>query len=304
MIPSTLSAHLNVNWLRPESALWDAIASDLIARIPFVSPSVDFGSGNGLFSFITAGGVFSEDYDWYHNADPRGFFKNRDIYDAYRSEPPAGWIQRRPRYAVDWAYDSKMNLLRQASHLGFYGQTLRGDGNKKWRFADGSLRTFFSNILYWLASPEKAFHEMARVVGRGGRAIVCLPTPEFQESCPSYQWRQKKSPLLRLLNRGRLTCLRWSLPTGDLRTLARRNGFRVLDVYRYLTPLTLRIWDVGLRPLSPVLIKMARRLSPVHRREIKTEWINTVRPFAEECYRLEQKACREGRFNLFVFERK
>ena len=58
-----LYVHLNVNWLRPESALWDALASSVISQIPILSPSLDLGSGNGSFSFITAGGTFSSKYD-------------------------------------------------------------------------------------------------------------------------------------------------------------------------------------------------------------------------------------------------
>ena len=43
-----IEAHLNVYWLRPESALWDAIASSVISRADFVTPSLDLGSGNGF----------------------------------------------------------------------------------------------------------------------------------------------------------------------------------------------------------------------------------------------------------------
>ena len=84
---SFLDAHLNVNWLRPESVLWDAVASTVISEFPILSPSLDFGSGNGIFSFITAGGTFSPEYDWYRNADPTGFRQNRDIYDSFQFSP-------------------------------------------------------------------------------------------------------------------------------------------------------------------------------------------------------------------------
>lgn len=86
--PTSLDAHLNVNWLRPESALWDTIASQVISQCELVPPSLDLGSGNGIFSFITAGGEFSPEYDWCRNVDPHGFWNNRDIYDSF-IEPPS-----------------------------------------------------------------------------------------------------------------------------------------------------------------------------------------------------------------------
>ena len=69
-----LKAHLNVAWLRPESALWDAIASTIISKMKLPPPTLDLGCGNGIFSFITAGGDFSIEYDWYKNVDTEGFW--------------------------------------------------------------------------------------------------------------------------------------------------------------------------------------------------------------------------------------
>jgi len=54
-----IKAHLNVAWLRPASALWDVIASTMILKYEIKHPSLDLGCGNGIFSFITAGGEFS-----------------------------------------------------------------------------------------------------------------------------------------------------------------------------------------------------------------------------------------------------
>src|SRR5438093_4598760 len=98
---SFLDAHLNVSWLRPESALWDAIASSIISQFPIQSPSLDLGSGNGMFSFITAGGDFSIDYDWYRNVDTKGFWDNKDIYDSFVASPMQSAIIKKPAYRID-----------------------------------------------------------------------------------------------------------------------------------------------------------------------------------------------------------
>src|SRR5438093_1391740 len=161
-----IEPHLNVYWLRPESALWDAIASSVISRIEFISPSVDVGSGNGIFSFITAGGAFSLEYDWYRNVDPRGFWDNRDIYDSLMAVPARSAIIKEPMYRIDCALDAKRNLLRQAQALKFYRHAVRADTNNPLPFQDSSFETVFSNILYWLNSAEASLKEIRRVLRR------------------------------------------------------------------------------------------------------------------------------------------
>jgi len=48
---------LNVEWLRPESAFWNAIAAYALqgCRYEVERPALDLGAGNGLFSFTAAG---------------------------------------------------------------------------------------------------------------------------------------------------------------------------------------------------------------------------------------------------------
>src|SRR5438093_1135440 len=196
-----IEPHLNVYWLRPESALWDAIASSVISRIEFISPSVDVGAGNGIFSFITAGGAFSLAYDWYRNVDPAGFWQNKDIYDTFEQAPDSSSIVRKPDYTITCALDAKESLLKQAAGLGFYG------------------------------------------------------------------------------------------------------GTRVADHVTYLSPLTLQAWDIGLRPLSPPLIKMVRLLSESDRAAIKTEWMEVCRPFLAELLTLDARSSGQGGYHFFCLEK-
>lgn len=302
-LPAFLEEHLNVYWLRPEAALWDSVASTAISREPWRSPSLDLGSGNGIFSFITAGGAFTLDYDWYRNADPGGFRENRDIYDCFVQGPRPGWIARRPSIPVDTALDAKPNLLRQAEALGFYHRTVTADANLPLPFSEESFQTIFSNILYWLDSFETSLREIRRILRPGGRALLCLPHPRFREICESYQWREKSSELLRLLNRGRDESSRWSVTEKDVEDRARTAGLRIVSLTRYLSPTTLRFWDVGLRPLIAVLIRMTGMLSEDDRRRIKEDWMETARPLLCELFDLDRKGKNEGGYLFAVLEK-
>ena len=298
-----LDAHLNVYWLRPESALWDAIASALISQFPLHAPSLDLGSGNGVFSFITAGGRFSQDYDWFLNADPRGFWENRDIYDTFKQRVRPNWVTRMPSCHIDWALDEKKNLLRQATATGFYRHVANADANVRLPFRDESFQAVFSNILYWLDSFERTLREIHRVLRRTGRVLLCLPDPRFNDYCVSYQWKESNSEALRLLNRGRTESNLWTISYPELAKTATALGFEIAFHRYYLSPLTLRVWDIGLRPLSPVLIKMANAFENSERRSLKAEWIGIVRPFLLELFEMEQCSTEQGGFHFVCLEK-
>ncbi len=298
-----VDAHLNVYWLRPEAALWDAIASAVISRADFESPSVDIGAGNGIFSFITAGGAFSLGYDWYRNVDPAGFWQNKDIYDAFERSPDATVIVRCPDYQIDYAVDAKESLLRQAAGLRFYRETRLADADGPWPFDDQSFQTVFSNILYWLRSPEHSLREIHRILRPGGQALLCLQDHRFKEYCVSYRWQEERSELLRLLNRGRSESSYWTTSYEEYAALAKGIGFRVADHVTYLSPMTLRAWDIGLRPLSPVLIRMTRMLSEEDRQSVKTEWMEICRPFLTEMIDLDSRSSEQGGYHFFCLEK-
>lgn len=298
-----LKAHLNVSWLRPESALWDAIASEAVARLPIKGPALDLGCGNGISSFITAGGAFDLDYDWFVNSDPRGFTKDKDLYDVRPTVDPRRHVSHPPRYQFDWGFDHKANLLAQASRLGLYRGVRQGDADKILPFADRSLRTVFSNILYWLQDPVSRFKELHRVLETSGQAIVCLQDPSFKVVCESYQWKKRRSPLLKMLNRGRADCSYWTITLPGLRSLARKTGFKLVHHETYLSPATLRFWDIGLRPLSPALLEMERRLAKADRRKVKSEWIKALFPILSELRELDRRSKAPGGYHLAVLQK-
>jgi hypothetical protein len=53
------------------------------------------------------------------------------------------------------------------------------------------------------------------------------------------------------------------------------------------------MWDIGLRPISPVTIKMANILEPKQRKKIKEEWIDIwedlLDPVCEPMFQLENQ---------------
>src|ERR1039458_9326538 len=146
---TTFDELLNVFWLRPETALWREI--DIRAMAPFVfqSPSLDLGCGDGIFSFIRAGGRLDKSFDAFRSVNGLDkFFDNVDVFDTFnKSVTPI--VMRQPGYKIDCGFDHKENLLRKADQLGLYRELKPGDANRRLPFPDQSFNSVFSNIVYW-----------------------------------------------------------------------------------------------------------------------------------------------------------
>ena len=74
---------------------------------------------------------------------------------------------------------------------------------------------------------------------------------------------------------------------------------KIVGSQTYLSLKTLEIWDVGPRPLSLTLIKMANYLNSSQRLEIKKEWCDICLPFAEEL--LEHKLSNGAKEGTYYF---
>ena len=59
-------------------------------------------------------------------------------------------------------------------------------------------------------------------------------------------------------------------------------GFHVEYSTRYCTKQTIKIWDVGLRPISPYLIYMANSLEAEDRLALKMKWCEDLMPIVRE----------------------
>ncbi|MFC1951965.1 class I SAM-dependent methyltransferase, partial [Chloroflexota bacterium] len=247
---------------------------------------------------------FSIDYDWFINVDVAGFWENKDIYDTCSVNTLERYIVKKPEYTFTCGLDYKTNLLAQAESLGLYENLVLHDANQILPFEDSTFNTVFSNILYWLNEPLKSLREIHRVLQDKGRVLLCIPNVKFTEYCFTYSWEEKKSSLLMKLNRGRSKVGQWFASYDEFSELSKKVGFSIADHSYYLSRLTLAIWDIGLRPISPYLIQMANKLGPEDRRAIKLEWVDTLGEILVPLYGMEMNSQEEGGFHFFVLQKR
>lgn len=296
MTTSDLRRHIEAYWLRPESAIWDAIAAARIGPHLAGKPGLmEVGIGNGFFSFLMLGGAFTPDFDWFRSVGPDGFWSHADIFDHDAGVDIAKSVAAAPHTRIATALDHKATLLSQARRLGFIDRLIEHDANQPLP-PDVAGHHAYSNMFYWLQAPIDAMHRVGERLPTGGSLVTVFPMPSFFDTCQSYR---DPHPLWRLINRGRANHIRWHMDADTFRReIDARGLFAVESIERYLCPLVLRLWDIGLRPLSVPLIKMANTLSEADRLAIKAEWCDTVEKLAVPV--LDEEAAHGARTGGFL----
>jgi len=305
-----LRALLNVFWLRPETAMWRAIDINAMNSFDFISPSLDLGCGDGVFSFIRAGGLFSIDFDVYKTVGALDkFFENADVFDAADNSPSPN-VEQYPSYKIDVGFDHKKNLLSKAGKLPLYRKLVEGDANQALPFEDSSFNAIFSNIIYWLDDPEYVLSEIYRVLKSGGKACVMLPNktfPQFSFYNELYVKNKKQEwAFLEKLDRGRFeTNYSCAKSSDEWEKLILESGLSIKKHDRHLSKTAIQIWDVGLRPLFPVLYKMANNMNEKDLINIKNEWVDILDEFIKPLVNMDNslRQGEEAAFHCYIVEK-
>lgn len=289
----TLQQLLNVFWLRPETALWREIDIRVMQAFEMRSPSLDLGCGDGVFSFIRAGGEFDRSFDAFRSVSQLDqFFKNVDIFDSY-DENLSSAVTEPPKYQIDVGFDHKLNLLKKAGQLGLYGALKQGDANLPLPFLDASFNSIFSNIVYWLDSPQFVISEISRILKPGGIACLMLPNITFPQFSFYNQLYVKDGDtrwkFLEMLDRGRFADnIRQAKSLSEWQTMFDQSGLKIERHHSHLSKLTIQAWDIGLRPLFPVLLEMSNELPPEKFISIKNKWMQTMMAFIEPLVEIDR----------------
>lgn len=270
-----LRRFLSAYWLRPENAFWMTLRSMALSTTEWRGPSIDVSCGDGLFSFIHAGGELDPAFDVFASVASldRVTHEHADMFDfaAPQYAPP---VTRCPGRTIEIGTDLKDAMLAKASALGFYQRLIRHDSNERLPLPDASLETVYCNSAYWVANIDGFLADLARVTSPTGRVVLHVKLDSMKRYTLE-PWRDALGEnFLRIIGRGRFDC--W--PTLASRSQWERRfqsaGLRIADARPFATPTHSRLWDVGLRPIAPLLARMASALTPQTRAAIKHDWVD------------------------------
>ena len=270
-----LRRFLEAYWLRPENAFWMALRSRTLAPHSFEPPAIDVCCGDGVFSFLHAGGVFDSTFDVFTTVTDldRVRDEHRDMFD-YVDEGYRPAITSPPEFTIDVGTDMKPALLAKAEGLGLYGELVESDGNQTMPFDNDTFQTVYCNAAYWVTNIDGFLGELYRITRPGGRIILQVKL----DSLRRYTLEKHRDVLgdrfLDIIGRGRVDC--WPSLAGRSTWEARFRaaGLSIEIVTPFITQTHAHVWDIGLRPIAPLLIKMAGALTPETRATIKKEWVD------------------------------
>ena len=279
--PEKIKENFNINWLRPENVPLNIhkylIFKKHFKKIKNKSKLLEVGCGNGINTFFFLGGKFDFNFDFYQNSNTDFFFKNKDIFD-FSTKNSKVIIKKKPKIIFDLAIDLRKNLISNAKSLNISKEYLVKDCNKKIIFKD-KYDFIYSNIIYWLKNPYKSILEISNHLNKNGKFLLLLPNENFIKYCDSYT---KTGKTWELLNRGRKKTMQIIINQASFEKWLKKNKFKIVSKEQLFSSLTLKIWDFGLRPISPFLIKMSNSITLKSRTRIKEEWCNKLFPIVKE----------------------
>ncbi|MBI1824969.1 MAG: methyltransferase domain-containing protein [Planctomycetes bacterium] len=278
-----LKRYLSAYWLRPENAMWMTLRSEALSEVPMVGPSADFCCGDGIFSFIHAGGSLDPSFDVFcvtmgdvENATPCDLRSaRRDMFDCI-SDAYAPKVLTRPDFLIDVGTDLKETLLEKAARLRFYERTMLHDCNQLLPFANESLQTIYCNSAYWVREVDQLLSEIARVLRPGGVAVLHVKLNTMRKCNLNGLRRVLGNKFLDVITCDRLDNWITLCDEAAWEQRFQHAGLVIKSQKPLATTTHARLWDVGLRPIAPMLIRLANSVAPITRSEVKRDWVSLM----------------------------
>lgn len=285
-----LRKYLNLLWLRPENALLTVFKSLACAHIEFKSPSLDISCGDGINMFLHLGGELHEDFDYFRTTRAKEFKHNAfvDIYDKYDDNYTVDIVQK-PAIKIDVGTDWKQALLDKAAKLDLYKKLLLHDNNKiPFPFPDNKFMTIYSNSIYWTENIENLLSEIHRMLKPGGTAVLEVMTPSFTKTLDELEPYFSKEAI-DIIDRQRRSTMKGARYYKEWKETMLKAGFTIEETKCvYPSKILIDIWNIGLRPISHLLIQMSDNLLDKERHEIKKQWVNIFLALFKPLITIEQ----------------
>ena len=269
-------------WLRPESALWYAHEAAIVRpRLPSPLPerSLELGCMDGITSYVMLGGAFDPAFDVYSEldasvAEQRSYKPGDDYFDRRREDAASDIRGRAPRDRFGVGLTWKDRHAEAARELGIHGEVVVDEREAGLsRFDDGEFELVWGPNLYWLDKLEETLAEIRRVLRPDGRLVTVLPDGIAPELMLGRLAGRFDRGWIESLDRGRhANVSRQARRIEEWHELFERVGLAVADHEPYLPSVVLRVHDIGLRPLFPVLIEVYQCLPREDLLAVKGHW--------------------------------
>ena len=229
-----------------------------------------------MFMAIHLGGLFDSDFDYFKSTKANEFNHSNviDIYDKYDENYEINF-KKRPSIQIDYGTDWKQSLLDKAAKLDLYKKLILHDNNKTpLPFPDNYFKTIYSNSIYWIKEPRKLLEDIYRITSPGGLVSLEVLTPSRYELLDKLEEFLSPSAI-DILDRNRRQTTQGMKTYSEWKEMMETAGFTIKNVSSvYPHKLIVDFWNIGLRPISHLLIQMSDNISIEKRMQIKQEWVS------------------------------
>lgn len=307
-----LNRLLGIYWLRPETALTRAedcaFVRDYCADI-LRGENIELGCGNGLLSFIMAGGVIDENYDAFLDVDHPELYSTTsiDMFDKI-SDRLIKYQDDGLLYSYELAMDWKEGLLSQAGRYKKLYKDLRLANLNNDVKLEKTYDTIFCNMLYWLDNPEKALKNWADFLKPHGHVILFCTNNRFKDCA----WMYYKAPhqgmhaYLNYFDRGYGGMYFKDYSDAEWNEAFSNAGYSVVEKVNARSDSMMEIWNIGTRPIASPIMLMAEKLKNEDRLEIKKYWVEFFAKFFMPVIEdsLNKRNTEIGSYYFYVLEKK
>ena len=259
---------MNLFWLRSENGLLVTFKSEVWQDFEFKSPSIDISCGDGLFAFLHLGGELDPDVDYFLSTDAKNFSHSNfiDIYNHFNEDYSVP-ILKRSSTKIDYGIDWKQSLIDKAAKLDIYKNLLVHDNNQlPLPFDNNTFRTAYSNSVYWVNDSAALVDDIYRIMQPGGEVVLEVATPYFYEVLDDLKGKLDDEAIA-ILDRNRRRTSPGLKTYSEWKKVMENSNFSIEEVKCvYPDKLLIKIWNVGLRPISHLLIQMSDNLSSEKRK--------------------------------------
>lgn len=274
--PEVFRAFLSLYWLRPENAALAYYQSQSWQDCKVKGPSIDISTGDGFSVFLHCGGRFHDSFDFFCNNTAARKFSHDKFIDIYnkvdKSFNPLIKKQAITHFTVgtDW----KKPLLEKARKLKFFEKTIVHDNNiLPLPFEDNAFKLAHSNAIYWTKNPVRLMRDVYRILDRDSTAVFEVCTSSMLSTLQTLKpWLSPRA--LSILDRKRSLEMKvLSADHADWQVWIKKAGFTIEDVrVAWPNQAITDVWNIGLRPISHLLIRMVEQMPLQERLKIKEKW--------------------------------
>ncbi|MCH8150380.1 MAG: methyltransferase domain-containing protein, partial [Planctomycetes bacterium] len=175
--------------------------------------------------------------------------------------------------------------------LEFYDVLVRHDCNQPLPFDDHAFKTVYCNAAYWIDNIDGFLNELRRITQPNGRVVLQVKLDAMARYTLAAYQDQLGPRVLEIIGRDRLDCWQSLADRGTWENRFAKAGLLVERETPFITATHAHIWDIGLRPIAPLLTKLANGVRAPTRDAVKTEWVDLF-------VNLATPLC-DAHFNLF-----